>query len=121
MLPPAPTTRFELESPARPDLPYFMRTRSGAFIDKGLQALAERARAALGLEAARAEALTRLHASVRFTDLAEDEHWARFTQLSTSVHELLGAADSKRYDELSAQHFETLMYQSGLFSNTGEN
>lgn len=120
-LPPVQPTLFELDSPERPDLGYLMRSRSGPLIDKGVLAFAAKARTGLALDAARADALARLHQSARFTDLAESEREARLAQLQTSVHELLGPADSRRYDELLLRHLEELMYQSGVFSNTGEN
>ncbi len=115
-LPAVPPTRFELPNPTEPDIAYFLRARSGTFIDKGVRSLGELAKASLGLASEDAEALFRLHEQTRFSRIAANERLEHLLQLRLGASRLLSRAQFAEYERLTRRHFEELMYNSGIWS-----
>jgi hypothetical protein len=117
-LPQRETLEYDLPAPEAPDMSYFVSSRSGEFIEAGLRALGQKAAAALQLSPVSAAQLVRAHEqSGRFSDPGVNKRLAQLKQLDERVRRLLGAAAYARYRGLAQQHFEALMFGSGLWAD----
>jgi hypothetical protein len=108
-LPPRPTITFDLPNPNAPDLTYFFRTRKGEQLASMVRTLAEKSRTNLGLSAARARELARIHEDLAAT-LAKAEDGearvARYQQATANLQQLLGSDEFGRYRALVDGHVE---------------